>query len=413
MMYGNTAKMISFKPPAVVQTLAQVFKSQGFDLWLVGGGLRNIALGQGVSDWDFATQATPDQMLAFLEYGIDGSADFGCIMVPSGLGNLQITTFRKESHYKDHRRPHQVGFTQRIEEDLARRDFTSNAMAYHILEKTWLDPYNGIDDLQSNCLKTVGDPKIRFREDALRMLRALRFQSQYGFKLDLNIIDAVVALQKDIKFLSKERIWAEWIKLLEGDFVNDAIETLQGFDNLFQLPFRYPRPKILISKFPKNYRYRMLGLFEGDFKCIGTRSAAQWVAYGIPRKDIKHINSVADLVQRYQANGLDVLDKVSWLKLLFSLKNKTCLLLTLKHLGLNEVSKMLSDFIELHPDFSFSKLPISTQELMSKSGLSQGPDFGRLLKKLHAFIVSNPKNISKQTIEKWLEDHYSSQNVVS
>jgi|GEM_PF-4673234 len=402
------AKMISFDWPVEIQQLAKHFQSHGFDLWVVGGALRNIYLDRPILDWDFATQATPTQMMGILPHANDASSDFGCIMVPSPFGTLQITTCRSESMYEDHRRPHQVTFTDCIEADLARRDFTCNAMAYHLIDDTWIDPFGGGDDLSQNLLNPVGDPELRFQEDALRMLRAVRFQSQYGLNLSASILEAIDKYQNNIQYLSKERIYAEWTRFLTGDFVNQGLGTLKRYQNLFGLPIVYDPQAYIIDTIPPFEQWRMLYLYQDKLTALSSKVARLWVGYGFSKKYTKVMTRVADLIESHPKNELSPSTKVQWIKLLIPLESKHELLGVLKKMGSDVLVSMLSEFFSIHPNFSFSNLPMSTHEMVEIAHIiEEGPAIGFFLDQLYQWMVEHPYKIERQYIEKWIRETYN------
>ncbi|HUP83665.1 MAG TPA: hypothetical protein VM284_05675, partial [Candidatus Limnocylindria bacterium] len=169
---------------AVLETLWD----KGYAAYLVGGGVRDALLGRTVTDWDVATDALPERLLELFP---DGGYDnrFGTVRVPSANMELEVTTFRRDHQYADHRRPDSVTFTSSLDVDLARRDFTVNAIAWS--RDGLADPTNGILDLQAGVLRAVGDPAIRFDEDALRLLRAARLAAQLDFEIEPSTLAAM------------------------------------------------------------------------------------------------------------------------------------------------------------------------------------------------------------------------------
>ena len=170
------------KWPEFILEIIDTLNQNGFEAYLVGGCLRDALLNRECHDYDIATQARPEQILNLFEHCQTKGMSHGTIVV-SGKYDVEITTFRKESTYSDHRHPDSVSFVQDIKEDLYRRDFTVNAMAYHP-EKGIIDLFNGQKDLKDKILKTVKDASLSFQEDALRMLRAFRFCAKLQFKMD-------------------------------------------------------------------------------------------------------------------------------------------------------------------------------------------------------------------------------------
>lgn len=187
----------------------------GFKAYFVGGAVRDYYLQRDIHDIDIATSATPDEIEAIFEHTIPVGKEHGTINVVFEGDNYEITTFRTEGDYDDHRRPNDVQFVRSLYEDVARRDFTINAMAMDTSFKLY-DYFEGRHDLTAGLIRTVGDPNLRFAEDALRIIRGLRFQSQLNFEIDPNTFEAMRNAACDIAYLSIERIIAELDKLLKG-----------------------------------------------------------------------------------------------------------------------------------------------------------------------------------------------------
>lgn len=209
-------------------------EKSGFEVYFVGGCVRDLIRDQEVKDWDMTTNATPEQIQAvFPDSFYDNS--FGTVGVPlmdveedEHKGVVEITTFRTESSYKDHRHPEKVVWGKNIEEDLQRRDFTVNAIAIKILnDRTEIvDPYKGKEDLEQRVIKAVGNPEERFNEDALRLMRAIRFATVLGFTIENHTWSAIVKNAKLISHVSGERIRDELLKILTVDSAYEGIEML-------------------------------------------------------------------------------------------------------------------------------------------------------------------------------------------
>ena len=197
----------------------------GFEAYFVGGSVRDILLHQKIHDVDIATSAFPAEVKAIFPKTIDIGIEHGTVLVLSEGEQYEITTFRTESTYQDFRRPDDVQFVRSLEEDLKRRDFTINALALN-KKGTVIDLFNGLTDLQNKILRAVGDPHERFHEDALRMMRGLRFVSQLGFELEPTTFEAIKENHNLLEKISVERITIEFVKLLLGEFRNLGLEML-------------------------------------------------------------------------------------------------------------------------------------------------------------------------------------------
>lgn len=195
--------------------ILKTFNKNGFEAYFVGGCVRDFLLDKEFSDIDITTNALPEQVKNIFRRSIDTGIQHGTVTILVNGESYEVTTFRKEDEYVNHRAPDKVEFVSDLKEDLDRRDFTINAMAIDSKGKLF-DFHNGEVDLYNKIIKTVNDPNERFFEDALRMLRAFRFSSKLGFDIDSNTIMAINNNAKLIEYVSIERIVNEFRKLLEG-----------------------------------------------------------------------------------------------------------------------------------------------------------------------------------------------------
>ncbi len=229
----NTKPKVRIEIPDWVMTALSVLEMDGFEAWLVGGCVRDSILGRPVHDFDIATNATWREVAqACAQHGItthETGIKHGTITAVVGGNAIEITTFRTDCGYSDGRHPDRVAFVQSIEEDLARRDFTMNALAYHP-ERGLCDPYRGYDDIEQHVIRCVGDPDSRFREDSLRILRGCRFASQLGFAIEPATLEQMVHNKLALQRVSAERVTAELQAMLLGDHIYGAL--MATFDAL-------------------------------------------------------------------------------------------------------------------------------------------------------------------------------------
>ena len=206
--------------PVGAQRIIQQLALCGYEAYIVGGCVRDSLLGIRPSDWDICTAATPEEVKACFpdKRIIDTGLKHGTITVIMGGMPYEVTTFRVDGDYSDNRRPDSVTFVRNLRADLARRDFTINAIAYNE-SRGIVDPYSGIDDLSRGTINCVGNPNDRFNEDALRILRALRFSSTYGFRIGEETTKDIHDNAGLLSRISAERIQAELLKLLKGENV--------------------------------------------------------------------------------------------------------------------------------------------------------------------------------------------------
>lgn len=201
--------------PADVKNIIETLEANGFEAFAVGGCVRDTLLLRMPGDWDITTSAKPEEVKALFDHTIDTGIQHGTVTVMKNHIGYEVTTYRIDGEYEDARHPKEVIFTSNLVEDLKRRDFTINAMAYN--ERVGLvDEFNGIEDLENKVIRCVGNPMERFSEDALRMLRAVRFSAQLGFSIDEDTKKAIKELAPTLSKVSKERIAVELIKILES-----------------------------------------------------------------------------------------------------------------------------------------------------------------------------------------------------
>ncbi|MEK7162536.1 MAG: HDIG domain-containing metalloprotein, partial [Patescibacteria group bacterium] len=223
--------------PKEVKTVIAALDKAGFEAYAVGGCVRDFVLSnvEGLSiepnDWDITTNATPEQIQKVFPSSVYEN-QFGTVGVNTHSKNeklkiIEITTYRVEEKYTDKRHPDAVKFTKNLEDDLARRDFTINAIAYD--GKKFIDPYGGQKDIAAKTIRTVGDPKERFNEDALRLTRAVRFAVQLGFEIEKKTAAAIKENSGDLVAISKERVRDEFEKMLMAKNAKGGVEMLRDF----------------------------------------------------------------------------------------------------------------------------------------------------------------------------------------
>ena len=202
--------------PGAVRWIARTLEEAGYETWAVGGAVRDALMGHASVDWDLATRATPRQVRRTFRRTVPIGIDHGTVGVLARNGVMyEVTTFRKDVETDG--RHAVVEFADRIEDDLARRDFTINAIAWHPLRDEIFDPFGGAYDLEQRTLRTVGVAADRFREDYLRILRAVRFAGRFGLHIDEDTWTALVSLTDHLRTLSAERVREELIKVLDAD----------------------------------------------------------------------------------------------------------------------------------------------------------------------------------------------------
>lgn len=199
-------------------TIVKLLNKQGYEAYLVGGCVRDMLLGVEPNDWDICTDATPIEVINCLQSNkvmhYESGIDFGTITAILNGEEFEVTTYRKETGYADNRHPDKIQFTKNLQEDLCRRDFTINAIAFNIVNNEIVDPFGGHIDLENRILRTVGNPEDRFNEDALRILRAIRFAIRFNMNIENSTEYAMIKLLDNLDSISKERVTQELEKML-------------------------------------------------------------------------------------------------------------------------------------------------------------------------------------------------------
>lgn len=240
--------------PREVTRVTSALEAAGFEAYLIGGCVRDLLLGKEPKDWDVTTDATPDEILEVFKHAHYDN-EFGTVRVINDqtdidtLKVIEVTTYRTEMSYSDNRRPDAVSFSTNLSDDLRRRDFTVNALAlsvprdtkrteggvkFDVTRDTLVDEHGGIDDLENRIIRTVGDPHNRFDEDALRILRAIRFSAEHNFEIENQTKKAIQKHAKRLSSIAVERIREEFLRIIDSPHPKRALETAQDLGVLAQ-----------------------------------------------------------------------------------------------------------------------------------------------------------------------------------
>lgn len=234
--------------PEKVEYIINTLEAAGYDAYAVGGCVRDSLLNRKPDDWDITTSARPQQVKDVFPRTIDTGIQHGTVTVMMGKEGFEVTTYRIDGEYEDSRHPKEVIFTANLIEDLKRRDFTINAFAYNHRSGI-VDAFDGMTDLKNGIIRCVGEAKERFTEDALRMMRAVRFSAQLGYDIEEKTKEAIVELAPNLKNISAERIQVELVKLLQSphpDYLRVAYELgmtkviMPEFDKAMETPQNNP-----------------------------------------------------------------------------------------------------------------------------------------------------------------------------
>lgn len=262
--------------PSIIKEIAEKLEKNGFQAYLVGGCVRDLLMKRKPKDWDFTTNARPEEIQKIFPKSFYENK-FGTVTViteasEETLKTVEITPFRLEGKYTDKRHPDEIKFAQTLEEDLARRDFTINALALKIGKKPEIiDLFGGKEDIQKKIIKTVGNPEERFNEDALRLLRAVRFACELNFKIEERTKEAIKKMAPLLNFISKERIRDEFIKIIMSKEAALGINYLKELNLLAHfLPELLEGEKIIgvTKKLKAHIKYESLTVFEHLLKTL-------------------------------------------------------------------------------------------------------------------------------------------------
>ena len=259
----------------------ETLNENGYRAFVVGGAVRDLLSGKTPSDYDVATSALPEEVIKVFdgEKVIKTGLKHGTVTVllPEPI---EITTFRIDGDYEDKRRPSEVRFVREIDGDLKRRDFTVNALAYSQKDGI-IDLYGGIEDLKRGIIRAVGEPYKRFEEDALRILRALRFSATEGFKIEKKTSEALIALKDNLKAVSKERVFSELSKIISGKF---ATEVLLTYAEVFFVVIPELEP---CYKFDQRSKWHLYDVYEHIARAVGSVENDETLRWTMLFHDVK------------------------------------------------------------------------------------------------------------------------------
>ena len=388
---------IFVKAMPVLQTL----EDAGFEAYFVGGSVRDVLLHRHVHDVDITTSAYPEEVKELFDKSIDTGIKHGTVTVLYGGESYEITTFRTESGYQDFRRPDHVTFVQNLDEDLKRRDFTINALAMD-MHGDIVDLFNGIEDLKNHIIRAVGNPEKRFHEDALRMMRAVRFMSQLEFKLEEKTEQAIKDNHELLKKISVERIREEFVKMGLGSFSREAFqifldtqlsEDVPDFAGKKDLLQVYPQLKfsptmetslwaviIILLKVPNE----KIGKFMRDWK--NSNAMTEKVEQIIKMFDLisDHVPTDYDLFEAGEDIIINTIDVAHIL-------------------GQPISSEALVDRYLALPIKKPSELAVDGRFLI-KRGMRPGAQLGHTLNKIRELVVAGEIENSEEAIEQYLDN---------
>nr|6IBP_A Chain A, CCA-adding enzyme [Planococcus halocryophilus]6Q52_A Chain A, CCA-adding enzyme [Planococcus halocryophilus]6QXN_A Chain A, CCA-adding enzyme [Planococcus halocryophilus]6QY6_A Chain A, CCA-adding enzyme [Planococcus halocryophilus]6TVZ_A Chain A, CCA-adding enzyme [Planococcus halocryophilus]7OQX_A Chain A, CCA-adding enzyme [Planococcus halocryophilus]7OTL_A Chain A, CCA-adding enzyme [Planococcus halocryophilus] len=369
----------------VIHTL----KAAGFEAYIVGGAVRDLLLGKTPHDVDVASSALPQQVKVLFDRTVDTGIDHGTVLVLLDGEGIEVTTFRTESSYSDNRRPDSVEFVLSLEEDLRRRDFTINAMAMTEDLKI-IDPFGGKEDLKNKVIRAVGDPDERFEEDALRMLRAIRFSGQLDFIIDMKTLLSIRRHARLIRFIAVERLKSEIDKI----FVNPSMQKSMA----------YLKDSVLTRFLPVG------GLFEVDWITYHTDGNPTYGWLYLLHQQKRQFTDIKDY--RFSNEEKRLIEKSLELTALNTWDQWTFYKYTLKQLEMaSRVTGKKKDLAAIKrqlPIQSRSELAVDGWDLIEWSGAKSGPWLKVWIEKIERLIVYGILKNDKELIKDWFEDEYHS-----
>ena len=388
---------IFVKAMPVLRTL----EDAGFEAYFVGGSVRDVLLHRHVHDVDITTSAYPEEVKELFDKSIDTGIKHGTVTVLYGGESYEITTFRTESGYQDFRRPDHVTFVQNLDKDLKRRDFTINALAMD-MHGDIVDLFNGIEDLKNHIIRAVGNPEKRFHEDALRMMRAVRFMSQLEFKLEEKTEQAIKDNHELLKKISVERIREEFVKMGLGPFSRQAFQIFLDTQLSEDVP-DFAGKKDLLQVYPQ-------------LKFSPTMEASLWaviiILLKVPNENIgkfmrdwKNSNAMTEKVEQIIKMFDLIADHVPTDYELFE-AGEDIIINTIDVadiLGQPVSSEALVDRYLALPIKTPSELAVDGRFLI-KRGMRPGAQLGRTLNQIRKKVVACEIENSEEAIEQYLDD---------
>lgn len=434
--------------PDKVKNIINVLIQHGFEAYAVGGCVRDSLLGRTPQDWDITTSAKPEQVKALFRHTIDTGIQHGTVTVMMDHEGFEVTTYRIDGEYEDARHPKEVLFTANLLEDLKRRDFTINAMAYNE-QNGIVDAFDGIGDLKRGVIRCVGKAEERFTEDALRMLRAIRFAAQLGFEIETETRKAIAELAGNIAKVSAERIQVELVKLLVSGHPEElkvAYETgltrvfLPEFDVMMQTPQQNPHhcysvgehTIISLQEVPADKVLRLTMLLhdvakpvcrttdeKGNDHFYGHQDKGSEMARTILRR-LKFDNDTTDRVcrlVRWHDDNPEISERnmrraisrigVEQYPALFTVKRADTMAQSAykkkeKLAYIAEYERMYQEILDRRQCLTIKDLAVDGKDLI-QAGMKPGKELGEVLKKFLEIVLEEPEKNTKEVLLQELE----------
>ena len=394
---GSETPMI--KIPKKVQSVVETLENAGHSAYIVGGCVRDLLLMDEPKDFDVTTSATPHEIKKLFSRTVDIGIKHGTVGVIVKGGKIEVTTYRIDGKYLDGRRPESVSFTKSIKEDLSRRDFTINAIAYNP-RSGFCDPFDGQLDIQNRLIRCVGDAGERFGEDALRMVRAVRFAATLGFKVDEKILDNISLLRQKLSAVSIERINEETRKLLLGANPDALMLAEQAGILPYMLIGSYINSENLpvvirqIKKCPVDYPMRFALLLNGICKNYRDVLKGSKLAGKLIKTVQTYLAYLHEPIKcnKYEIKKIlrdvpaDLFDNLLDLKGIVSPYEK-----------INTMRSLKDEIIKAGETYELKNLAIKGEDLIAR-GIKPGQEMGQLLENMLDQVMRDPKLNNKDKL---------------
>ena len=367
--------------------ILQKIESAGYEAYFVGGSVRDTILKRPIHDVDIATSAYPSEVKALFKRTVDTGIEHGTVMILDHGTGYEVTTFRTESGYQDYRRPDHVTFVRSLKEDLKRRDFTINALA--LAENGQVtDLFGGLSDMRKHIIRAVGDPNERFNEDALRMMRAVRFASQLDFKIEDATLAGIARHSQLLAKIAVERSHTEFVKMMLGSDANHGLKIMIQ-TNLYQ------HVPIL-----GEHLDQLRQIADTDFAL--TNEVQVWALLAF--KFGFNSQQITRFLKRWKTANKIINDVILTVELLFAIQRGQVTNLTLYHAGSENVDNAIAVFADQSKTTGLSErynrlaiknkhqLKITGGELIKRGVLKPSPQLGQVLNYLEQNVVADKIN---------------------
>ena len=401
-------EIIKIDMPQDVVEIIQSLCSHGFSAYAVGGCVRDTLLGVEPKDWDITTSASPVEVKEIFGHTLDTGIEHGTVTIMRGKIGYEVTTYRIDGEYSDGRHPDQVKFTPNLFEDLRRRDFTINAMAYSD-ETGLVDEFCGMEDLEKKVVRCVGEAKERFQEDALRMLRAIRFSAQLGFTIESDTWQAMIQMAKNLSLVSKERILVELTKTIcssHPEMIKKIFDSglhREIGQHFSLLSVRDAEVMALSGQLPEEKHLRFALLFKNQ---SGEEAKAILKELKADNDTIKKVKILVEYIDRKLPKNEKKMRQA--LSEIGPERVRDWILLK-KVLGeeVEDFQNRLQEILERGDAYTLQMLAVDGATLI-RAGIKPGPNLGQILGELLSYVIEDPsKNTMMFLLEKVKEICYN------